>query len=596
MQDKILIIEDSVMAIFLMEFLEEFENYKVFTAENGIIGLQIAKEVVPDLILLDIAMPEMNGYEVCQRLKDEPETKDIPVIFLSALSKFIDKVKAFEVGGIDYITKPYHKEELLVRINNHLKLSKLNSTLKEKNRELIAAKEKAEVSKQQLDSFINSATDSFMLFDKNMNYETINKKAIEKFFPIGTKKEDVMGKNILDFVPELEKTKRFRQYQNVIKTGKPLLLENIVSHPAFGNYHLRVQMFKVGDGLGAVITDVTENIKAKQELIRAKESAEKSENKVVQILDAFDDSIYISTNNFEISYMNKELATNIGKDKLGTKCYKSIYGFDEKCKWCKLDDLKSSRKLVAYDIKIPNKKEYRNIRCLILSNNQKITIFQDITERVEAEKKTLQTIITTEENERKRFAQDIHDGIGPLLAAIKHYTQWIAEENNKNERTVIKEKALDLINEAETTVRRTASGLSPYILQNFGLLDAIQAFADRIMETTAIKIKIKTNKPQFTDKMVEITLYRVLTELINNTFKHAKATEIRISIWLKDNKIKATYKDNGIGFDMELLKKSVKGIGLFNIKNRVIALNGTFNIQSSVLNGTQVVVEFNNNV
>jgi signal transduction histidine kinase len=97
----------------------------------------LVKSVIPDLILLDIQMPEINGYEVCEKLKANLKTKDIPVIFVSALSDTFDKVKAFEVGGVDYITKPYQAEEVLARVHTHLSLSNAQKQLAQKNQALI---------------------------------------------------------------------------------------------------------------------------------------------------------------------------------------------------------------------------------------------------------------------------------------------------------------------------------------------------------------------------------------------------------------------------------------------------------------------------
>ena len=119
-QVKILIVDDSPVNIdFLVELLEE---YDVRTVTNGQLALESARNEVPDLILLDITMPGLNGFETCQQLKGSPVTKDIPVIFLSASKDTASIVKGFKVGGVDYITKPYNTEEVRARIHTHLKL------------------------------------------------------------------------------------------------------------------------------------------------------------------------------------------------------------------------------------------------------------------------------------------------------------------------------------------------------------------------------------------------------------------------------------------------------------------------------------------
>src|SRR3954451_142248 len=111
-------------------------GYKVRPVPGGKLALLAAQRDPPDLILLDINMPEMNGYEVCERLKANDNLKGIPVIFISALSEPMDKVKAFAIGGVDYLTKPFQMEELHARVETHLKLRRLQLEMEETNARL----------------------------------------------------------------------------------------------------------------------------------------------------------------------------------------------------------------------------------------------------------------------------------------------------------------------------------------------------------------------------------------------------------------------------------------------------------------------------
>jgi class 3 adenylate cyclase len=132
----ILIVDDKLENIrFLSNFLAK-QGYQVRKAINGQAALMAAKTVSPDLILLDINMPGMGGYEVCEKLKQEPQTSSIPIIFLSAGDDIDDKIRAFQVGGVDYITKPFQLEEALVRIQTHLKVQSLQKKLQVRNEEL----------------------------------------------------------------------------------------------------------------------------------------------------------------------------------------------------------------------------------------------------------------------------------------------------------------------------------------------------------------------------------------------------------------------------------------------------------------------------
>lgn len=143
----ILAIDDTPENLALLSQMLTEKGYKVRSVTKGSTAIRGAKAVPPDLILLDVKMPEMNGYEVCQQLKADERTCNIPVIFISALGDVFDKVKAFEIGGVDYITKPFQVEEVLARLNTHLTIRQLQIELQARNMELqreIAEKTAAE--------------------------------------------------------------------------------------------------------------------------------------------------------------------------------------------------------------------------------------------------------------------------------------------------------------------------------------------------------------------------------------------------------------------------------------------------------------------
>ncbi|MGK7924363.1 MAG: putative bifunctional diguanylate cyclase/phosphodiesterase [Spirulina sp.] len=132
----ILIVDDTPENLRLLSVMLAQEGYKVRQAINGTIALNAVRRLPPDLILLDIMMPEIDGYEVCQALKGDPNTKHIPVIFLSALDDIVDKVKAFTVGGIDFINKPFQVQEVLIRVKSQLELKIAKQEILQLNAEL----------------------------------------------------------------------------------------------------------------------------------------------------------------------------------------------------------------------------------------------------------------------------------------------------------------------------------------------------------------------------------------------------------------------------------------------------------------------------
>ena len=133
---NILIIDDVEDNLEILDDLLTFDGHNVQTVRSGEAALQRVRESRPDLILLDILMPEMDGFEVCTLLKADERTKDIPVVFVSSMANIEYKVKGFKVGGVDYINKPFHHAEILVRINTHITMLRLRKHLEEQNAEL----------------------------------------------------------------------------------------------------------------------------------------------------------------------------------------------------------------------------------------------------------------------------------------------------------------------------------------------------------------------------------------------------------------------------------------------------------------------------
>lgn len=155
-QSVILIIDDIPdNAKILLSFLTK-HSFKVLIASGGESGLQKAEDFLPDLILLDIMMPDIDGFEVCQRLKSLETTQEIPIIFMTALTDTVDKVRGFELGAADYITKPFQHQEVLARVKAHLSIRQLQQQLKVQNQQLQTRTEELEKSNQELDAFAHT--------------------------------------------------------------------------------------------------------------------------------------------------------------------------------------------------------------------------------------------------------------------------------------------------------------------------------------------------------------------------------------------------------------------------------------------------------
>lgn len=134
--ETIMIVDDTPANLQLLEGMLQGSNFRVLSFPRGDLALRVADKTPPDLVLLDINMPNMDGYQVCERFKAAERLKEIPIIFISGLNETMDKVKAFRVGGVDYITKPFQFEEVQVRIETHLSIRRQRDALRELNKNL----------------------------------------------------------------------------------------------------------------------------------------------------------------------------------------------------------------------------------------------------------------------------------------------------------------------------------------------------------------------------------------------------------------------------------------------------------------------------
>ncbi|MEE4354986.1 MAG: ATP-binding protein [Desulfococcaceae bacterium] len=151
---SVLIVDDKAENLRLLAKILKVHDYNVRTLRRGEMVMPSVRSSPPDIILLDIMMPGMNGYDVCRELKKAEESKDIPVIFISALDGISDKIKGFALGGVDYIVKPFQEQEVLARVKNHLSIRNMQIRLEKSNKRLLQARIEAEAANRARNSFL----------------------------------------------------------------------------------------------------------------------------------------------------------------------------------------------------------------------------------------------------------------------------------------------------------------------------------------------------------------------------------------------------------------------------------------------------------
>ncbi|MBN1184926.1 MAG: PAS domain S-box protein [Bacteroidales bacterium] len=426
------------------------------------------------------------------------------------------------------------------------------------------------------------------VIDVNKRLLEIFGYSLEEFRQL--KFEDLIYSHDLEIVQQNRRKNYTKPYEHrgVKKDGSIIYLEVRGDDIMFGKQKIRL----------TVIRDITQRKIAEERII-------KSEEKFRNIFNSSKDGILVSDFNNYILSANSEILTRLNTKEeviIGKRIYDFIPPAYKPGIVSRLLLLKEGKSLPPFELEliVENSKTLPvEINSLLIEFEGKkaiLTLIRDLTERKSIQQKVMQAIIRTEERERSRFAKDLHDGLGPLLSAMGIYLNSLTEETSDERREFALTNMERTIDEAIRSIKEISNSISPHILQNFGLDEAIRAFLDKFMHLNTIKIKLNNNIKERIDPTLEITIYRIIVELVNNSMKHSKAKKITIHISLNKDIIEIKYRDDGIGFNIEKINRNSKGMGLFSIRNRVASLNGNIAITSKIGEGMRVNIEMSSKI
>lgn len=448
---KVLIVDDDPVSLKVLLHLLKSVDYQVARAMSGNDAWKVLKDFSPDLILLDILMPDIDGYELCRELKNNSMYRHIPVIFITSANKTDEIVKGFDAGAVDYITKPINKAEILARVGTHLELKHSRDQITDTNRDLLQEVENRRQAEEKFKALSETAFEAVLFLKDGLVIEA--NKAAYNLFGLQENKNE------------------FHKIDTFVDLSGKKLLDKITKHADNGIWELEF-------------------------------------------------------------YRNDK---------------SRFYGLIQHQHF-----------------------QYKNEMINVLA-------IRDITKQKEHEKDILNAILETQENERKRFSKDLHDGLGALLSTLKIYVGLLQKENKGyDEKQDLLAEMKSTIKQAIDSTRSIANNLMPSILTEYGFIRALKSFADAMNKTESVKIEFSyPERLQRLDNNTETHIYRIVLELINNTLKHAGAGNIFIKVYSKDNHLFIDYKDDGKGFDFQdAYTKRGGGQGLKNIFSRINFLNG----------------------
>lgn len=599
-ENKILIVDDIIDNINVAANMLIGENLDIGIALNAEEALNFIRNNETDLILLDVMMPGMSGFELCEIIKADEATKHIAIIFLTAKDSSEDIVKGFELGAVDYVTKPFNAPELIARVKTQL--TNINQKKQLQQRE------------EFLSAVINATNDWIFAQDANNELLFANKSFSDSGCTYETDTDKpIFNRSFLE--SQSAQNKKFlHDVKQIYETKKPVIKAEEVIISQTGNELVfeiqKIPLLNDQNEVFSVLTfahDITRRVRAENELKEFNAELE-------QLVAKRTEQLVLSRNNFKVLF-DKSMDAIIINDfegnvlKVNEAACKLLNYSEEELLTMKTEafmpaKFSAEREDLYKSLKTNESEVYETININkqgdeipVEINSTVINYYgkevllsagRDISLRKKAEKEKLKTIIATEEKERQRFAKDLHDGLGATLSAAKMYLNIARRTKDNPERSdEMLNEAIELIDRAGKNAKEIAINIRPHDLANFGLAVSLHNFCERINNIDTIKINLDTNEFEAkTDEQQEQHIFRIINELINNTLKYADAKAIDIKLSSDDEKVCIRYKDNGKGFDYDkIMASNGSGTGLKNIIERTKVMGGQANLFSKPQEG-----------
>jgi PAS domain S-box-containing protein len=602
----VLVVDDSPSTLDLLSGWLTAGGYAVRAAVSGELALQSAYAYPPALVILDVRMQGVDGFEVCRRLRADARTSEVSVIFISGVTDIADRLRGFEVGGVDFITKPMRREEVLARVHAQMKLHMAMQALNEVNRNLeqTVAQRAAELLRERntAQNYLDIA--GVALFAINCSGDVLMmNRAGESLF--GVIESEILGSNFFQtFLPEAERDTAVTQFNALASkkgnTTEHFLLRVTSASGALSTVSCSTKLLTSEDGncMGTLTSaeDVTEVLKFQQELRDSEERYRGYvENAPVAlfITDGFGKCV-------EANPAACQLLGSVQTDLRGMTIDDLVFA----------DARAAAQSFLAQatqglnpqgEVSVSSRgglEVIASVKAVRLSDSRVLWFCTDITDVRRAEVDAVARAVELDEalqrlhsltahmhdsieRERLAIATDIHDHVGALLTGAKLLLDHLGSEVSEmsvQHRDMLSQ-ACSVVGQALVSSRGVYAQLRPPMLDDLGLVNTMRWYlADWSKKSGIAEQHYFSNPSTEPGELVRMDVFRIFQELLTNVARHSGASAVKVRLHVGNGGLVLRVRDNGCGFDA----KGGVGFGLQGIRGRLNRYSGILSIDKGM--------------
>lgn len=592
--------------------------YAVETVANGREALNTILENPPDLVLTDVMMPEMDGFELLRSLRINPATQDIPIIMLSARAGEEARVEGLEAGADDYLIKPFSARELTARLEATLKLARLRKQAKEREQEL---RMEAEAAREQIEAVLSSIRDGFIILDRDWRYTYVNDRQLEL---IGKQREEVIGRVIWKVFPEANDTEVYEAFLKAITQKKPIFLETLYQP---WNRWFDLRIYPNETGISVFTTDITDRKQIEAAL-------RESEQRFRDMADNAPMMIWVTDPTGYCTYLNRgwyDFSGQTERTGLGFGWLDRTHPEDRELS--KKIFLAANERHEAFQIEYRLQRKDGEYRFCLDAASPWFTLdgeFKgyigsviDISDRKQAEIQLYEQAAALKQlnaalehttskllernQELDRFVYTVSHDLKAPLRAISNLSQWIEEdlegqlsEDNQSQMELLRSRVYRMENLISGLLEYSRVGRTQVKEERVNVGELLVEIFDSLSPPSTFTIEIQPNMPTLTTK--RLLLSQVFSNLISNAIKHHDRPDGRviISASKKGDDWEFAVADDGVGIAPEHYERifgifqtlkardeqESTGVGLSIVKKIIETEGGEIILESELGKGT----------